>query len=132
MGVYCDVHICIKAPRPLDAEARGRVVEICRKHELLRERCNLAVPEVVRPRGIGEWIRSRLLGRALDAGFAAHGLQPYGGLHPQRSLRIVRAEPAGPWLELEARRLGGGELAVGCGGPKWAGEVVDGGLIYLA
>jgi hypothetical protein len=132
MGVYCDVHVCVKAPGPLDAEVRGRIVEICRKHELLRERCHLAVPEAVQPRGVGEWIRAKLLGRALEPSLAKRGLQPYGGLHPGRGLRTVRDELAGPWLPLEVRRLGAADLAIGCGGPKWAGDVVDGGFIYLA
>ncbi len=130
MGVFCDVHVCVRRAEPLSADERGRVVELCIDEQLLTGKCTFGVPKPVRPESLREWAH-RVLRGPIGPSFGECALQPYNGLHHDRAVHILEERAAGAWMLARAREATT-SFAFGCSAPKWKGKTVDGGFVYLA
>jgi hypothetical protein len=80
MGVFSDVHICLRSPTPLEPSLRAKVVGLARAHELLFGVCTLADRQPL-PIATTWWARLRQRFSApVPDDFVKRGLSPYGGV----------------------------------------------------
>lgn len=130
MGVFSDVHICLRGTTPLEPSLRAKVVGLARAHELLFGVCTLA-DRLPLPIATTWWarLRQRFVAPVPDD-FVKRGLSPYGGVSGAQ-VRVVRREACGAWLD-EAVAAMPGAFIVNTELPKWKGQTQDGGFSYLA
>lgn len=117
MGVYSNVHICVKADAPLRPDLRLLLVKMLMRHELLFGFCTFAVPKPRAP--------------SPEDSFEFQCLAAYRGIEEGEFVDVQQCEVAGDWLPKRASVARAG-FAVGSQHSKWEGEAFDGGFTYVA
>ncbi len=117
MGVYSDVHMCVKADAPLRHDLRLLLVKVAIRHEVLFQSCTFAVPKPRPP--------------SRRDSFGLQGLAAYRGIQAGPYVDVLESGDAGPFLTQRAAEAWSGFM-VGSERSKWNGETFDGGFLYVA